>query len=83
MTVPLQFRKRGMSHWVEAQIVNISRTGILFHMDETIPANTLLDVRVDFPEYSLLECQCTVIRTEPSRIAVQIQRHNLVHSRHS
>ena len=80
MTVPLHFRKRGMSHWLEAQTVNISRTGILFRTDETIPADTFLDVRVDFPTHSLLECECTVVRTEPSLLAVQIQRHNLVHS---
>ena len=80
MTAPLHFRKRGMAHWLEAQIVNISQTGILFRTDETVPANTLIDVRVDFPEYSHLDCQCTVVRTEPSLLAVQIQRHKLVHS---
>jgi hypothetical protein len=80
MAVPLYFRKRGMSHWLEAQLVNISQTGILFRTDETVPAEEFLDVRVDFPADSHLECQCTVVRTEPSLLAVQIQRYNLVHS---
>ena len=80
LTVPFHFRKSAMSQWLEAQIVNISQTGILFRTDETVPANTCLDVRVDFPEYSHLECECTVVRTEPSLLAVKIQRHKLVHS---
>lgn len=77
MTVPLHFRKRGMSHWLEAETVNISRTGILFRTDETVAANTLLEVQVNFPTQSVLECLCTVIRTEPSLLAVQIQHHNI------
>jgi hypothetical protein len=80
MAVPLYFRKRGLSHWLEAQVVNISQTGILFRTDETVPSDAFLDVRVDFPAHSHLECQCTVVRTEPSLLAVQIQRYNLVHS---
>jgi hypothetical protein len=80
MTVPLRFRKSGMPHWLEARTVNISRTGILFGTDETIPIGSVLDVSVDFPMHSTLECQCTVVRTDEALVAVQIQRHNLVHS---
>jgi hypothetical protein len=80
LTVPLHYRKSGMPHWIDAQTVNISRTGILFRTDETIPSSSVLDVRVDFPAHSTLECRCTVVRTDASLIAVQIQRHNLVHS---
>jgi hypothetical protein len=80
MAVPLHFREKGLEPWMEAQIVNISQTGILFRTDETVPADTRLEVRVDFPAYSHLDCQCTVVRTEPSLLAVQIQDYNLVHS---
>ena len=80
ITLPLRFRKSGVPHWIDAQIVNISRTGILFRTEETMPAASVLDIRVDFPTHASLECQCTVVRTEKSLIAVHIQRHNLVHS---
>ena len=80
MTVPLHFRKKAMEPWLEAQIVNISQTGILFRTDETVSANTVIDVRVSFPAYSHLDCQCTVVRTEPTLLAVKIQDYNLVHS---
>jgi hypothetical protein len=79
MPLPLHFRKGRRAPWLDAQIVNISHTGILFRTDETFPAHTSLEVRVDFPESSLLECQCRVVRTEPSLLAVQIQRHKLIH----
>jgi hypothetical protein len=83
LTVPLHFRKSGTSHWIEAQTVNISRTGILFHTGETIPSDSVLDVRVDFPTNASLECQCTVVRTEPSLLAVRINNQRLVPSQNS
>jgi hypothetical protein len=79
MEVPVQYRRSGTLHWLQSRTVNISRTGILFHSEMAIPAASMLDVRVEFPTHASLECQCTVVRTEPSFLAVQIRRHNLLH----
>jgi hypothetical protein len=69
-----------MKHWLKGKTVNISRTGILFRSDETVPPGSILDVRVDLPTHASLACRCTVVRTEPSLLAVQINHHSLVHS---
>jgi hypothetical protein len=58
IAVPIHFRKSGMPHWVQERTVNISRTGIVFHAEEDIPAMPLLDVRVDFPARASLDCRC-------------------------
>jgi len=80
ITVPLQFRKTGMSHWLKGKTVNISRSGILFEADEMPAADSLIDIIVDFPTDSKLECHGLVVRTEgKSRIAVQIHHPNLYH----
>jgi hypothetical protein len=80
VTVPLSFRKSGMSHWIDGHTINISRTGILFRTEETIPQNSSLDIRVNFPTHPALECQCTVVRTDKSLLAVHITRYNFTHS---
>jgi hypothetical protein len=79
ISVPLHYRKSGMSHWLDARTVNISRTGILFRTEEKIPEKSFLDIRVDFPTQSALECHCTVVRTEATLVAVHITHPQLVH----
>jgi hypothetical protein len=80
ITVPLQFRKTGMSHWTKGTTVNISRTGILFEAEELPAADSLLDIIVDFPTKSKLECHGSVVRVQKdSAIAVQIHHPNLYH----
>jgi hypothetical protein len=77
MAVPIHFRKRGMDHWVRGKTVNISRTGILFSTEEAISPHSILDIRVDFPGAAAMTCQCTVIRTNPSEVAVHLHHPNL------
>ncbi len=79
IVVPIQYRKSGMSHWLKGKTVNISRTGILFKADEKPAAETLLDIVVEFPSDSKLECHGSVVRVEKSLIAVEIHHPNLYH----
>jgi hypothetical protein len=79
-SVPLHFRKSGMSQWIDGQTVNISRTGILFSTEKAIPQDSGLDIRVDFPNHSALQRQCTVVRTDAAFVAVHITHQHLVHS---
>lgn len=79
ITVPLRFRAAAMSEWIAAKTVNISRTGILFQTDQMIQKDCVLDVHVIFTKDMMMQCRCSVIRTEAPLVAVQIQRHTLSH----
>ncbi len=76
---PLHFRKSGMQYWQDGRTINISRTGILFQADERIPAESVLDIRVDFPMMAMLACQGSIVRTEEPRFAVRIHRYRMLH----
>lgn len=75
--MPLQYQKSGVPHWYEGKILNISRTGILFHTDESLPQTAILDIRVEFPGNVELSCQGSVVRAEDSAFAVRIHRYRL------
>jgi hypothetical protein len=78
--VPLHYRKSGMEYWQDGKTINISRTGILFQADETIPTDSVLDIQVSLPLKATLSCQCSVVRAaEESALAVRIHRYHLVH----
>ena len=79
LIVPLRFRKSGTSYWLEGRTMNLSRTGILFKADEALPADSLLEIRVELYADSMLECHGYVVRTERSLIAVQMRHPNLCH----
>jgi hypothetical protein len=79
LSIPLQYRKSGVLYWQDGKTINISRTGILFQADETIPADFVLDIRVHLPRDAILKCQGPVVRTEESAIAVHIHRYQLLH----
>jgi len=80
LTVPVHFRKSGMSHWLEGHSINMSRTGILVNTDgEIIPPPSLLDIRVNFPRDLVIECQGSVVRLDGSAFAVRIHNCHLLH----
>jgi hypothetical protein len=78
LNVQLLFRKSGMTYWQDGKTVNISRTGILFQTDETLPKDSVLDLRVNLPLKVTLSCQGTIVRSEESKCAVHIHRHRLL-----
>jgi hypothetical protein len=77
LRMPLQYQKSGAPHWFEGKTLNISRTGILFRTDESVPKDATLDIRVEFPGKVTFSCQGSVVRTEESAFAVRIHRYNL------
>ena len=80
LRIPLRYRKSGIPVWQEATTLNISRTGILFHTDESLQLKSTLDIRITFPSNVILSCQGSVVRAIESSIAVRIHRHNLHHA---
>jgi len=77
LVAPIQYRSSGLAQWLYGKTVNLSRTGILFEADEKIRKNTILDVRVELASNVMLDCQCTVVRTEKTFVAVHMHRHSL------
>jgi hypothetical protein len=80
LQMPLHYRKSGMLNWQEARTVNISRTGILFHTDESLELNSTLDISVSFPSDATMFCQGSIVRSEESACAIRIHRYHLLHS---
>jgi hypothetical protein len=48
LRMPLQYQKSGVSHWYEGKTLNISRTGLPFPTDGSVPKDATLDIRVEF-----------------------------------
>ena len=66
LKVPIQYRKSGMMNWHDGSTLNISRTGVLFHTDENLPSDVRLEIRISLPQETIMICQGTVVRAEPS-----------------
>ena len=81
LNFPLHYRKSGVQYWQDGRTINMSRTGILFRADEKIPAEAVLDIRINFPLKATLVCQGSIVRTERSKFAVRIHRYHLLHGR--
>ncbi len=79
LKLPFHFRKGGMQHWQDGRTINISRTGILFQADERIPADSVLEMRIDFPLSAKVSCQGSIVRTEEPMFAVRIHRYRMLH----
>ncbi len=71
---PLRYLKPGFSEWQKGETVNISHTGILFSAGETLPVDSELEIRVQFPNDALLSCSGPVVRSHKWSAAVRIDR---------
>ena len=66
-----------MKLWRDGRTLDISRTGVLFRTDEEIPLQSVLDIRVDLPQFMKLSFQGAVVRSEQCALAVQFHRFSL------
>lgn len=80
----MRYRKGGASDWHEGRTINISRTGILFRTDETLPPNLRLEIQIEFSRRLNVSCEGAVVRNEPAAthggqaaLAVKIQNYRL------
>jgi hypothetical protein len=64
--VPIHYRKSGILNWHDGRTLNISRTGVLFHTDENLKTDLKLEIRIYLPKDTILACQGTIVRTEPT-----------------
>lgn len=48
--MPLHYRRRGEEEWREGTIQNISRTGVLFRVEELMEESTLVEMNFQLPE---------------------------------
>jgi PilZ domain-containing protein len=68
---PVRYRAKGQSLWREGVIENISQSGLLFHSEEGLPQNTLVELIFEMPEEisgqknSAVLCQGRITRSRP------------------
>ncbi len=88
----VRFRESGETHWHEGMTANISRTGVLFRAKRELALQTLLEIRIIFPEEITGEmpmqvaCWGPVVRKESPipadrrlALAAMIQRYRFCH----
>jgi len=67
----VRYRAKGQSFWHEGVIENLSQSGVLFHGDESLPQNTLVEMIFEMPEEisgqknSNVLCQGRITRLRP------------------
>ena len=49
IAIPLRFRAAGDSTWLDGYSENISRTGLLFRADQTLVADTFIEMMLEMP----------------------------------
>jgi hypothetical protein len=70
LDLPLRYRVNHTSSWYEGTIENISQSGVLFHGQEALPVNSLLEMVFEMPEEisgqknSNVVCQGRVTRAD-------------------
>ena len=81
----VRYRARGEPAWNQADTVNISRTGVLFHAGKPVEPETLLEIRILFPSEitgdapASVVCWGPVVRTDGSTLAAEILRYRFAH----
>ncbi|MFB3921786.1 MAG: PilZ domain-containing protein [Terriglobia bacterium] len=83
--LPLRYRPLGELGWVEGRTINVSRSGVLFAVDELLPEETPIELAFDLPPEmgggpgEGVTCRGQVVRTilppstdDPPAVAVSI-----------
>ncbi len=83
--LPLRYRPFGELGWTEGKTINVSRSGILFEVDELLAAETPIELAFDLPVEmgggpgAEVACRGQIVRTilppstdDPPSIAVSI-----------
>jgi len=47
--LPLRYRPIGEIGWIEAKTINVSRSGVLFEVDQLLPEETRIEMTFDLP----------------------------------
>jgi hypothetical protein len=84
--LPLRYREIGTTPWLKGSTVNISRTGVLFQAERDFPVQTVLEMRIRFPE-AVVACRGPVVReqvpafpeTHQTQMAALIKDPMLIH----
>ena len=77
-SIPLRYRRGDVPDWHECRTVNISRTGILFHTDQAMSINSIMEILVQFPSDVTLSCSGSVVRADDSTCAVRIHNCRMI-----
>jgi len=93
IAMPIQYRPLSDLTWLDGQVENISRSGVLFRAERVMDVATLLQMRFELPaEFggqtgALVVCRGEVVRTllpptedAPQRLAARILDYRFVRS---
>jgi hypothetical protein len=94
LSIPLRYRVRHGTAWRVGVIENLSQSGVLFHGQEPLPENTLVEMIFEMPEEisgqknSTVVCQGRITRSQPQKydsventaLAASILDYKFLHS---
>lgn len=88
----LRFRAQGGERWMEGEMVNISRSGVLFRASQPLMVSTPLEMTFELPvelsegPAATVNCQGVVVRTvlpaasdQSPELAATIRDYRLIH----
>ena len=76
----MRYRTSGQTEWHNAQLENISRSGVLFRVGESLKVSALVEMRFMLPpgmagkESAEVMCQCWVVRSSPPSADEKLHR---------
>jgi len=91
LETPVRYRVKNLGTWNEGVIENISQSGVLFHGEQHLPLNALIEMVFEMPEEisgqknSNVLCQARVIRARessealPGTLAASILDYKFIH----
>ena len=50
LNIPIRYRVKNLSNWYEGMVQNISQSGVMFHGEEQLPVNALVEMVFEMPE---------------------------------
>ncbi len=73
LDTPVRYRVKNLGGWTDGKIENISQSGVLFHGEQQLPVNALIEMVFEMPEEisgqknSNVLCQARIIRLKEAR----------------
>ncbi len=73
--LPLRYRIAGEEHWFSGALENVSRSGLLFHADQPVPAHAQIEITLSLPvEWAGRTAPEVLCRAEVVRLAKAKER---------
>jgi hypothetical protein len=94
LSMPIQYRRAGEIWWLDGQVENISRSGVLFEAPQGMDVKTVVDLSFEFPVEiggeagAVVVCRGEIVRRvppatpeAPSALAAKILEYRFLRGR--